>query len=450
MISVAGLVVAALCALGQTPVGSGRAQFDAPQGLGEINDGCRQKGPFLSCDGRTLYFHSDRARCGDPTVSDVWKTTRRDASARFGPPELVIRDGADPCVSCDGLSLYFVRSTIGFRDTSLDVWVATRTSTSEPFGDAHPVGEVNSPADEVGPRLSHDGLDLYFASSRDGGAGELDLWVAHRDATDQPFGEPRNIVELNSPANETNAAIAHDGLSIVFGSARPGGHGDVDLYRSVRASTDDPWGPPENLDVLNSDGIDKAPALSGDGRTILFRSGRAGGKGLSDIYVARDALSGMVDAADDAFADVLLANGSAGDATRRVQVAAGTPIRITLDASPAGPGAPQYALFAFLGEPVGRAFVLPRGVGALAMPMPSPAAITDATRVWVNGFSSGRGGRLGRGVFPDRAAPGDVVSLPLGLPPRTTLVIQGVIDDAGSPSRLGVSTTNAVVIVAGD
>ncbi|MBI1851833.1 MAG: PD40 domain-containing protein [Planctomycetes bacterium] len=445
----ASVFLAATCSILQSPNGSGRAIFDAPRGLGEINDACRQKGPFLSCDGLTLYFHSDRSRCRDSSVADIWKSTRRDESAPFGTPELVMPNGADPCVSCDELALYFVRPATEFAGTSLDLWVATRTSTDAPFGNSHPVTEVNSSDDELGPRLSHDALDLYFASSRPGGQGDLDLWVAHRDAVGQPFHEPTNVVELNSPANETNAAIAHDGLSIVFGSARSGGHGSVDLYRSTRPSTDDVWGPPQNLDVLNSADIDKAPALSGDGRTILFRSGRPGGKGLSDIYIARDAISGMVDSVNEEFVDVLEANGSAGDSTRHLSVAPGEPISLTLAASPAGPDAPQYALFAFLGEPLGRAFVIPHGVGSLAMPVPSPSAISDATRVWVNAFAAGRGGRLGRGAFPNRAAPGEVLRVPQGLRPGQTVTIQGVMDDVGSVSRLHVSTTNALTLVAG-
>jgi hypothetical protein len=84
--------------------------------------------------------------------------------------------------------------------------------------------------------------------------------------------------------------------------------GDIDLWVSTRASTQDPWSIPVNLDpvdpltgvavsVVNSTAIDGAPALSWDGQTLLFYSTscgqsvitpacRTGGSGGSDLYMS--------------------------------------------------------------------------------------------------------------------------------------------------------------------
>ena len=43
---------------------------------------------------------------------------------------------------------------------------------------------LNSEAAEVGPAISKDGLSLYFGSSRGGGFGNFDLYVAQRASPD--------------------------------------------------------------------------------------------------------------------------------------------------------------------------------------------------------------------------------------------------------------------------
>ena len=53
--------------------------------------------------------------------------------------------------------------------------------------------ELNTPSLDGCPIQSPDGLSLYMASNRPGGHGLLDIWVAHRESTDAPFGAPENL-----------------------------------------------------------------------------------------------------------------------------------------------------------------------------------------------------------------------------------------------------------------
>ena len=46
--------------------------------------------------------------------------------------------------------------------------------------------ELNTPFQDGCPIQSPDGLSLYMASNRPGGLGLLDIWVSHRDSTDDP------------------------------------------------------------------------------------------------------------------------------------------------------------------------------------------------------------------------------------------------------------------------
>src|SRR5688572_377221 len=55
------------------------------------------------------------------------------------------------------------------------------------------LSRLNSPDNDLSPFVSADGLSLYFATTRPGGAGGEDLWVAHRSSTTTDFGAPVNL-----------------------------------------------------------------------------------------------------------------------------------------------------------------------------------------------------------------------------------------------------------------
>ena len=64
--------------------------------------------------------------------------------------------------------------------------------------------ELNTPFIDGCPHQSPDGLSFYLASNRPRYAGDtrtdLDIWVAHREKKDEPFGDP---VDLGEPINTT-------------------------------------------------------------------------------------------------------------------------------------------------------------------------------------------------------------------------------------------------------
>ena len=107
----------------------------------------------------------------------------------------------------------------------------------------------------------------------------------------QTFGAPSNLgALLNTAANEQRPSLSPDGLSLFFGSDRPGSVGTVehsDLYVIQRRSLDDAWGPPRKVEALSSVGDDNAITFSNDGRLIFFGSDRPGGCGGTDIWSAR-------------------------------------------------------------------------------------------------------------------------------------------------------------------
>ena len=202
-----------------------------------------------------------------------------------------------PIMSADGLSLYFT-SENGYGGIS-DIWVAHRTKTDDEWGPASNLGPVvNSAACEASPCISTDGLTLFFcdglwdvaAPQRPGGHGGVDLWCTTRVTQDGEWNPPVNLGPVvNSSYWDGHPAISGDGLSLYFASDRPGGHGRADIYVVTRASVHDEWGPPVNLGPpVNSSSSDNGPGISGDGRILLFTSARPGLLGgYFDIWMAK-------------------------------------------------------------------------------------------------------------------------------------------------------------------
>jgi hypothetical protein len=161
---------------------------------------------------------------------------------------------------------------------------------------------VNSPFNEFNGNLSKDGLSLSFASDRPGGFGGNDLWVSRRACIDCPWEAAANLGPIiNTVEAEAGGSLSIDGLLLFFQSARPGGHGSLDLYVARRADPNDDlgWSAPVNLgpDVNTADAERAANYLQSaeDGAANLYFQRGAQPTFQVDIYLAaitRDGLAG--------------------------------------------------------------------------------------------------------------------------------------------------------------
>ena len=198
----------------------------------------------------------------------------------------------DPIVSSDGLELYFCSNRPGGYG-KYDLCVSTRSSIDEHWGIPVNLGAmVNGPAGDMLPRLSADGLELYFDSNRSGGQGDWDAWVTKRATKDSAWEPAKNFgPPVNTSAVDGTVWITNDGLELYFSSDRPGGYGNSDLYVSTRATTVDDWGPAINLGpVVNGPSPDLVTCVSSDGLVLFFCEDgtghiyRSGGFGKIDIW----------------------------------------------------------------------------------------------------------------------------------------------------------------------
>lgn len=125
-----------------------------------------------------------------------------------------------------------------------------------------PLAELNTDSKDDNPTLTADELLLCFTSRRPSSSGGYDIWCAERSSRDEEFGEPVELVEVNTDGFETSAALAHDGLALWFGAEVDD---QIDIFVSTRADRNAAWGVPELVEELSSPSDDiPRPTAMGD------------------------------------------------------------------------------------------------------------------------------------------------------------------------------------------
>lgn len=192
---------------------------------------------------------------------------------------------SDPWLTPDGNTLYFVsnRPLSGTAPKAdLDIWRARRTADG--WSDLHHLGDINSAGPELGVEV-HAGR-IYFASVRKGGRGGLDIYSA--PITAEGFGSVAPIGgPFNSARSDSDFTLSADGQTAIFW--RSGADGRGVLHRSTRA--EGAWSEPKPLpDTINRGAFNFTPSLSADGRTLWFASAGAHpgqAEGMADLFEAR-------------------------------------------------------------------------------------------------------------------------------------------------------------------
>jgi len=290
--------------------------LDAP-----INTDAEESSPFVSRDGKTFYFVSEKNFITIPTkprltytaleqglhgigngLGDIYQVP---AEVLWTPAPYAHKDSLKEAVlfapdiistsddefggtfSPDGKTCWFSKSILRFY---LDVICYSeyrdgkwQTPQVAPFSGSYR---------DFDPVLSPDGKKMVFTSNRPV-AGTLkqdyDIWMVEKK-NDGRWGEPVHLdTTINSPYDEHFASIAASG-NIYFSSNRPGalgGEGDADFYYS--RLVDGHYSTAVHLtDSVSTDAYELDCLISPDESFLLMGAyGRKDGYGNYDIYISR-------------------------------------------------------------------------------------------------------------------------------------------------------------------
>lgn len=244
------------------------AAFGKPAALTSLNTSADDEHADLSADELTIYFSSTRP--GGAGGFDLYQATRSSTSEPFGnvmPVQGINTTGDErtPRMSANGLSMYAMIAASTFP--GLHIALATRPNVTVAFSAMRTVANVNNATNSADPYVLPSGNAMYLASDLAGNPG-LYRSVKVNGAFSTPTLVPG--VNLDTPAIENNPVVTPDELTLFFGSTRPGGTGDFDIYEARRAHAADGFGAPIELKGLDTAGGDMPNWISPDGCSLYF------------------------------------------------------------------------------------------------------------------------------------------------------------------------------------
>lgn len=208
-----------------------------------INTDMNEGAQSLSVDGRLMYFTACNRDSGygscDIYVSvkegDNWR-----APVNLGPPINTAAWEAQPSVSPDGKTLFFVSNRAG-SSGGMDIWKSEMNRQGlwlEPVN----MGElINTSGDEMSPFIHHDNQTLYFSSNGLIGIGGFDLFKSSIGENGK-WTEPVNLgFPINTFYDETGLFVTASGKRAYFASDRLEGAGKdlfkFDLHEDARPAS---------------------------------------------------------------------------------------------------------------------------------------------------------------------------------------------------------------------
>ena len=246
-----------------------------------INTGHNEYFPSLPVDGSRLVFTRQHVPSGDSArgahQEDLYQALF-DGSTFHSPqkiPEPINTPGNEgtQSLSQDGRIMVFTACNRPDSKGGCDIYWSTRSgdSWSQPRNLGYP---VNSRYWESTPCLSPDGRSLYFSSNRPGGRGQMDIWRTEQLQSGE-WTQPVNLGSpVNSPGNEMSPFMAIDSRILYFASDGHPGMGGFDLF-STRMDGKGKWTHPENLGYpINSFADEDGLTLTAFLKIAVFASGR--------------------------------------------------------------------------------------------------------------------------------------------------------------------------------
>lgn len=256
----------------------------------EVNSEFPDYYPFVSDDESTLLFTSrktgnvgaqlevDGYYSSDIYISiaksGVWQKAKN-----IGPPINTRLDEQVVGFTPDGTKVLVYLDHI---DSLGNIYISDKKTS---FGKLTKLNENVNGGLETAGSISTDGNIIFFASQRDGGLGETDIYMARKLPNGQ-WALPQNLgPNINTKYKEDFPTLAADGKTLYFSSQGHSSMGDFDLFKSEWDEENNTWSAPKNLGYpLNTSDDDRQICITSDQRAAYVSRSREDGAGDLDLY----------------------------------------------------------------------------------------------------------------------------------------------------------------------
>lgn len=199
-----------------------------------INTNKNEGAQCLSPDGQYIFFTACNrddgfGRC-DIYVSRL-KGNSWGIPVNIGKPINTSKWESQPSISSDGMAIYYSSNRNGsYGKNTEDIWKSDLLESGE-WGPPENMGpKINTSQSEQSPFIHPDNQTLYFSSDGHLGMGRFDIYVCRKDENGE-WGQPENLgYPINTSGNENSLIVSLDGKYAYFASSREDGFGDMDIY----------------------------------------------------------------------------------------------------------------------------------------------------------------------------------------------------------------------------
>lgn len=192
---------------------------------------CNDKRNKYGCSIFESRYNPVNKAWGKPTLVEGIAGTQQIVINSKGKTKTYPTDDRHPFVSKDGRTLYFASNRPGGAG-NYDIWVSNRQGTG--WSTPRNLGiEINTPFDENSPYVNKDNTRLYFASNGRVGLGGFDIFVS--SFNDGTWSAPVNVGRpINSNADELGSTWLRNDSLVYFTSNRENGAGSYDIYWGIQ------------------------------------------------------------------------------------------------------------------------------------------------------------------------------------------------------------------------
>lgn len=229
----------------------------------EFSQGSINDNPAVSFDGTTIVYTERRG------IANAIFYSRKERGKWQPPIEITAElNAGEDCSSCslnsDGTELFLYKTdnydgAIYSSDFVNGAWTPIKKLNKY----------INTKFYESHASISADSKKLYFASNRDGGQGNLDIYVSERDASGD-WGPAVNLgAAINTPFNEDTPFITQNDSTLFFSSEGHSSMGGFDNFKSQKIGN--VWKTPVNLGFpINTTDDDKFFVPENNGKNAYY------------------------------------------------------------------------------------------------------------------------------------------------------------------------------------